>query len=78
MATVGDSAYHAGMPEGRLSARQLLVLLLHARGYSHRQIAELLDTRPEHVDEIASSAARLLSTGGVSQAVAEAQRRNLI
>ena len=66
------------MVKGHLTARHLLVLLLHAHGYSHAQIAGLLGIESDRVQEIGSAAACLLGAADLTAAAVEARRRGLI
>lgn len=60
------------------SPRQLLVLLLRARGYSVAQVAELLRVPSNQVQQSADSATQLLGAGDWRQAAASARQRGLI
>ena len=60
------------------SPRQLLVLLLRARGYSVSQVAELLRVPSDQVQQTADSVARVLGAADARGAAAEARQRGLI
>jgi DNA-binding NarL/FixJ family response regulator len=58
--------------------RLLLILQLLARGFSASQVAGLLSTSEEQVEEAIRSAAVCFGTTDWRQAVAEARRRGFI
>lgn len=71
----GDEGGRGG---ATISARELTVLQLMARGYSSKQMAPLLGSTAKAVDLIVERAARRLNAANRTEAVATAMRRGLL
>jgi DNA-binding NarL/FixJ family response regulator len=76
----GDVPFYPDTAEREipLMPRQLLVLQLHARGYTVVRIGQLLELPEADVTVTLHRAAAVLGRSSVHEAVAEAKRRSLI